>query len=291
MSFFGKILVLLQLALSILFLMFAGAVYTNHINWKTETEKQQKLVKKGADDLRNLTEEKEKELLTLKTERDTAAQRTQEVEAQLQLMTQQFETSKGQNARLQTESATARRQAQNSAEEASARSEEARELREVNHEQTGMLGSAEVKRAELEDEIRRLQGELDLSNAKNKALVAQLTQFTALLAKNGISPDEAVDLVSASQPPPQVEGKVRTVRRPAKLGNAELLGITLGMNDGLKKGHEMTVWRSAAASGGKPRYLAKIRIVTTAPDSAVGEVIEDSRSGAIQEGDNVSTKL
>ncbi|MFM7160711.1 MAG: hypothetical protein ACKO3P_10095, partial [Planctomycetaceae bacterium] len=69
MSFFGKILVLLQLALSILFLMFAGAVYTNHINWKTETEKKQKLVKKGADDLRNLTEEKEKELLTLKTER------------------------------------------------------------------------------------------------------------------------------------------------------------------------------------------------------------------------------
>ena len=51
------------------------------------------------------------------------------------------------------------------------------------------------------------------------------------------------------------------------------------------------MWRPGNLTGGKPRYLAKIRIVSTAPDSAVGEVLEETRSGAIQEGDNVSTKL
>jgi len=291
MSFFGKILVVLQMALSILFMMFAAAVYNTHVNWREQANTQKKAAEKANVEKNNLAQESKTQLDQMKLATDAATLRAQEAEAQLAIMIQQFETSKQQSATLQTQLATAQRRSQNSAEEASARNDESRELREVNNVQTGMISEQERAKAALQDEIRKLKSDLDIANAKNRSLLGQITGFTALLAKNGISQDEAVDLANSQEPPPAIEGKVRTVRRPAKLGNSETLGISLGVNDGLQKGHELTVWRSGKLTGGKPRYLAKIRIVSTAPDSAVGEVLEETRSGAIQEGDNVSTKL
>ncbi|MCY2967496.1 MAG: hypothetical protein NT069_28340 [Planctomycetota bacterium] len=291
MSYFGKILVVVQMALSILFMMFAGAVYTTHTNWRTESEKQKTAASKANVEKNNWIEENTKLTTQLKADTDAAIERAKQAEASLQLSEQQFKTSKDQIASLQTQLAQAQTRAQNSAEEALARAEEARELREVNHEQTGLISAAETKNSGLSDEIRKLTVELDIARSKNKSILSQISNYTALLAKNGISADETVDATSVLQPPPRIEGVVRTVRKPAKIGNAELLQISLGINDGLVKGHEMTVWRPGAKAGGKTRYLAKIRIVTTSPDSSVGEVIETTRTGAIQEGDNVSTKL
>ncbi|MFN7804529.1 MAG: hypothetical protein ACK5TO_10965 [Planctomycetaceae bacterium] len=291
MSFFGKILVVLQMALSILFMMFAAAVYNTHINWREQANTQKKAAEKATVEKNNLAQETKTQLDQMKQTMDAAVLRAQEAEAQLSIMSQQFETAKTQSANLQSQLATVQRRSQNSAEEASARNDEARELREVNNVQTGMISEQERSKGLLQDEIRKLKSDLDIANGKNRGLMAQISGFTALLAKNGISPDEAVDLANSQEPPPVIEGKVRTVRRPVKLGSSETLGISLGVNDGLQKGHELTVWRPGSRTGGKPRYLAKIRIVSTAPDSAVGEVLEETRSGAIQEGDNVSTKL
>ena len=49
MSFFGKILVVLQMALSILFMMFAAAVYNTHINWREQANTQKKAAEKAKE--------------------------------------------------------------------------------------------------------------------------------------------------------------------------------------------------------------------------------------------------
>lgn len=291
MSFFGKILVVVQLTLSVLFMMFAAAVYTTHTNWRDKFDTASKAQAKAVNEKNAAQEEASKYQTELKQAMDRSEQRAQEAEAQLNIITQQFETSKQQAANLQAQLATSQRRAQNSADEAMARNEEARELREVNHVQTGLISQAETDKAKLNDEVRKLTSDLEVAGGKNSGLVKQISIYRALLAKNGIEADEAIDIANIVQPPPRIEGKVSTVRKPLKLGNAETLGITLGINDGLQAGHEMTVWRPSGKTGAKPRYLAKIRIVSTNPDTAVGEVIETSRNGAIQEGDHVTTKL
>jgi hypothetical protein len=54
----------------------------------------------------------------------------------------------------------------------------------------------------------------------------------------------------------------------------------------------MTVFRTGLGKKGQqPKFLCKIVIVNTTPDKAVGEVIESTRNGVIQKGDNVTTKL
>ena len=53
----------------------------------------------------------------------------------------------------------------------------------------------------------------------------------------------------------------------------------------------MTVSRSGLKTGQRAKFLGMIRIVKTYPDKAVGEVIEGTRNGVIQKGDNVTTKI
>ena len=51
MTFVGKLLVVLQLVLTVCFMAFAGAVYSYHTNWQTESIKLRGELKKSADDL------------------------------------------------------------------------------------------------------------------------------------------------------------------------------------------------------------------------------------------------
>ncbi|MFN0053354.1 MAG: hypothetical protein ACKV0T_14315 [Planctomycetales bacterium] len=67
--------------------------------------------------------------------------------------------------------------------------------------------------------------------------------------------------------------------------------VSLGSDDGLKPGHEMTVYRSGLKGNQRSKYLARIKIVKSTPDKAVGQVIESSRNGLIQKGDYVTTKF
>ena len=53
----------------------------------------------------------------------------------------------------------------------------------------------------------------------------------------------------------------------------------------------MSIYRPGTNGGAQPRFLATIEIIKTEPDKAVGKVIEGSRNGVIQKGDNVTTKL
>ena len=119
--------------------------------------------------------------------------------------------------------------------------------------------------------------------AKNKELLVKISHYVQALESAGISSDVA-ELAAKSAPPPRIEGIIEEVNASKRQGASELVEISLGSDDGLKKGHEMTVSRG-------PKFLCKIRIVDTHPDKAVGEVIEGTRNGVVKKGDNVSTKL
>jgi hypothetical protein len=77
--------------------------------------------------------------------------------------------------------------------------------------------------------------------------------------------------------PPSVFGEVRDVRD----GRIE---VSIGSDDGLKVDHTIEVWRGNT-------YLGKARIVQTAPDRAVAQMIRSFQRGVVQVGDRVATQL
>jgi hypothetical protein len=63
----------------------------------------------------------------------------------------------------------------------------------------------------------------------------------------------------------------------------DYLEISIGSDDGLRKGHKLEVYRGRS-------YLGRIEIREVAPDRAVAVILKDYRKGPIKKGDKVATK-
>lgn len=290
MSFVGKILVVVQLVLSVLFVSFAAAVNTAHVNWRKEALKHQDQVKKVQGELNDEKQNLETSKAQFKTDTDKAEARATAAEAKNVDLEEQLKKALEEVKNAQRESAVANEQAQIAREEAKFRREETVTQREDN---TRLLASRDElfkSRRDLSDQLEASKVDLDVARARNKELLQQLALRDRKLSELGISPDDPA-LVANISLPPRVEGKVTGVQAVKTVGRSELIEISLGSDAGLVKGHELFVWRSGLSAGGKVKYLGKIRIDSTEKDRAVATVLEKDRGGEIQKGDNVSTRL
>jgi chromosome segregation ATPase len=153
--------------------------------------------------------------------------------------------------------------------------------------------TAEVNK--LRNEIRLAQQERDETYLKTVALTDKLNQAEALRERldeqNSQLQDQYAELnrvaqamgfdarTLVSQIPPKLDGKVTAVNEAQGL-----VEISLGSDDGLKRGHVLQV-----ISGNT--YLGQIKLREVGPDKSVGDVDKKMQRGRIQKGDNVTTKL
>ena len=290
MHFVGKILVVLIFILSIMFMAFAGVVYNAQMNWRKEALDQKDKLEKKKTELANA----EAEFTRLKNDMDQklklANDKAADVDATNRGLAANVARLQNDNGQLQVARKTAAEQAGIAEEEAQARREESQNLRKINHDQNEKLDANFLEKTKLEDQAHSLQIDLATAKSKNKELLVKSSFYIQALETAGISTDVA-ELAAKSAPPPRVEGIIEEVQAAKRQGASELVEISLGSDDGLKKGHEMTVSRAGLKGGQKAKFLGMIRIVKTYPDKAVGEVIEGTRNGVIQKGDNVTTKL
>ena len=67
MTFIGKLLVIIQLVLSICFMMLAGAVFTRHMTWMERANDNQLTIDNGIADYARMETEKNDEIKALKS--------------------------------------------------------------------------------------------------------------------------------------------------------------------------------------------------------------------------------
>jgi hypothetical protein len=290
MSFVGKILVVVQLVLSVLFMSFAAAVNSAHVNWRKETIKAQDQVKKVQSELGDEKQAREKDLAQFKTDGEKFEARAVTAEEKNVALEDALKKAQEEIKNSQQEAAVANEQAQVAREEAKFRREETIQQREDNTRLITSRNSEFKSRQVVTDELNATKLDLQLAVAKNKELLQQLALRDRKLSELGISPDDPA-LVANVSVPPRVEGKVIGTQATKAVGRSELIEISLGSDAGLVKGHVLYVWRSGLSAGGKTKYLGKVRIDSTEKDKAVATVLEKDRGGEIQKGDNVSTRL
>jgi hypothetical protein len=287
MNFVGKLLVLFVFVLSICFMAFAGAVYSAHMNWRTEAEKQKKVAADRATELNDKSAEWERKLAEMTKQVKDATDKAGELLESNKTLSSQVEELKKEKNDLSLARESSSKQSEIAAEEASQRNAESINLRQINRDLVAKRDEDYRIRTSLEDEVRSLKLDIELGKTKNRELLNQVALLQQTLEAAGISANIR-ELAARDAPPPAVDGKVLDILPPKRRGSTELIEVSLGSDDGLQKGHEMTIYRSG---GGKGKYLARIIIVSVTPDRAVGSVVEESRNGVIQKGDNVSTKL
>ena len=126
-----------------------------------------------------------------------------------------------------------------------------------------LLQQADVK-------AKRLEGE-------KIALGVDVTRQRDLLRVHDVNPDQ-----DPAGMLPRVNGLVMAV------AGSGVVEVSIGEDDGLKKGHQLQVYRTG---GGENRYLGRLEVMETAADRAVCRVMPKFRTGAIQVGDRVTSKF
>ncbi|MBI1347279.1 hypothetical protein GC163_13450 [bacterium] len=282
MTFLGKVLVVVHLVMSVLFMAFAGAVYTAQTNWQTKF----KTASDQADQARRQATD----------EANNAKQALDAVKAELETVKNQTTTLQGQvsslsdeNTRLDTENKSLKLALDGQRNIADLKSQEAEERTAEAKIQRARNSELNMSRDEIVANLNKIRDEQFGLDLKYKQLK---TRYDELLSKNAIMrgflaskdlPTDTRQMTVSASPPPVVQGKVVEARKEEK-GNRILVEVSLGEDDGLIAGHTMTVYRG-------DKYLGLIRLEDVRPDRSVGVVVETAPNSTIKVEDNVTTKF
>lgn len=285
MTFVGKVLVFVQLALSLLFMAFAGAVYSVHQDWKTSYDNTKTQLAKAQTDLQNERQSHEMTKTDMQMQLEMAQQDAEAAQAKVSGLESRVAELDNRVASLTTERNQLQASARIAEKEALARREEAMKLRDQNRVLHASLNEADTKVRTLEDEVYNKDLSIAQMDTKHKSILEQMSQLERIIRLNNLETDPNV-YQGLQDPPPDITGLVLN-KREGQTGRSDLIEISLGSDDGLSRGHSLYVYRNH----GEGKYLGRINIVYVEPDRAVGAVMEKSRNGVIEKGDHVTSKL
>jgi uncharacterized membrane protein len=286
MSTLGKVLVVAQVAFSVLLMAFAAGVSSVQTNWKAKATTLQTDLKALTSKKSSLDQEIEKiktdRIASEKTLKDVADKARGEATAS-QGKIQQLDSQLNQT---RTELQNIRAEAKIAGEEARVRRDEAVNLRTINdklHQNRDQLIATSRGQA---DTIVNLEQRVRTMDDKHNQMLKDYALLQKFIRIKGFDGDPKEVAGQVEPPPPGIQAIVLNTKRGGRRGS-DLVEISLGSDAGLAKGNELYVYRA----DGRGKYLGKIRLESVDYRTAVGVVVESTKNGEIQKGDDVTTKL
>ena len=276
MNLLGKILTAFITVAAIGLLAVSTMVYATHKNWKTSADK----LKTQLSETRNQNQQLQSRFdnldSQLKAEIEAANQDVRKLESErVQLIAQSSLIQKQldglQQEQRRNTAAVASTQANN--EELT---KEVAGLRLALRENQQKRDEAFATTLRATDDLHQAKGQLDSLVERNGQLTQEVAMKSNLLRSNGFDPS-----ATPGEIVPHVRGLVSKLRRDA---SGQLIEITVGADDGIRKGHTIEIFRGS-------RYLGRAEVIRTEPDRAVARIIRKFQQGPIQERDHVATKL
>jgi chromosome segregation ATPase len=277
----GKILVLVIMAFSLMFLAISTMVFVTSKNWRTETAKKADEVNKVKKSLADVQAELGKAKKDLEDAVASKNQATAALENRIRTLEDQTKQDLAQITSVREQLATQLQSAKTALDEVESRRKETMLLRDQKSAVEKQANEYQLRQADLNDKIRELERMLDTATRNNSDLRERVAKYTTLLQNNGLSTD--ISQITGRENPPPVTGQVKKVDPTNKR-----LEITIGADDGLVVGHELFLYRT------KPRaeYLGRGQIIAVDPDQAVVRVLGNTVQGKkIKEGDIVSSTI
>lgn len=287
MTAVGKLLVVLQLVLSISFVVFSGAVYSTHKTWRAKAEAAEATAAKAQSDLNIALNESNAAKADADQKVATAQGEVVQLQGQLQNAQAALQASEQKNNRLEQELQTSTALASAKSREAQFRREQAVEQSGRNNELHNKLETVAAAARATQDELFAKSLEAENLSSKYSDAISEIADMKTVLVANNITAD--IETIRAQdEPPPRIDGLVLATARD-KTGSVYMVEISIGSDDGLRKGHQLSVYRPAELNQGRATYLGEIRLMEVENDRAVGRVVD--KLGIIEKGDNVTSKL
>ena len=281
MTLLGKSFSVVILILSAVFMVLALAVNASHRNWRdvvlTGVNGQPGL-KTQIENTRRTNEQlrDSKDRIQAALNREQAARRTAlaALQTQLDQLKGDLQDSEANVQDLRGQLTVLTQTDQNRAEQLERLTAENADLRSQIRKEQQDRDLLFTQTLELTDQMNKLRGFKQQLEDRNSELLAQATRFKEVLDAKGIDVNEPLDGA-----PPDRNGNILQIDRPR-----QLVLVSIGYDEGLRKGHFLDVTR-----GG--RYVGKLKVRNTEPDRAVAEILENYSEGILQEGDRVDTSI
>ncbi|MEZ5943365.1 MAG: hypothetical protein R3C18_18370 [Planctomycetaceae bacterium] len=289
MSYVGKILVVVQVIMSVLFMAFAGAVFQMHQNWKGRHDGVAAQLSDRTSELSAAQDELAKAKTDLNAKIQVAEQRAVDFQAKAKGFETQLGVMNERNNLLEQQRDTQTGLAESKSDEADFRQREAEQQRIENKKVQNRLDTASAENRQLKDELFGKTTEYDQLVTRYNELLEKSAFLEKIVTAYKL-PTDPREVDRLESPPPPVEGLVQD-RKMNKANRVQFVDVTIGSDDGILVGHVLDVVRPKGSDPTATEWLGQIRIVSIEPDSAVGEVVLAAKNGIIREGDSVTTKL
>ncbi len=280
MTFVGKILVILIMAFSLVFLGVSTVVFTTATNWSARAATQKTEIGKLQVKLNDLDARVKDAQGKLDTARQDHSKVVGERENRIKDLEKQVGEAQGEMTQARSQLEVAQKNAQVALAEATARKGEIDVLAETLTKAQTQANQFNNQNIELTDRIRVLDREKGTAEQNARDLRNSTAKMSAFLRENGFS-TQNFEGTDPNSVPPEVDGRVNQVN----VGNTSM-EISIGSNDGLRVGQKFQLFRTQP----RPEYLGKVKIVSVYPNKAVAEVVGRTVGGKkIMEGDSVAS--
>lgn len=273
MTLVGKILTVLILIMSISFMMIAVTVFATHRNWKDRALGNKATIEELQSTNKLLRAEQDRAEDRLAIEQAARRFALAALQTRLELLAEQVKEREASLIALQQELDVKNETLDQNTKALNDLTKEVDGLRNEIRLAQQDRDEKFVSVVALTDVISGLQGTKSNLEERQTQLREQLSKQKLVMDAYEI--DEFTPVVDI---PPRVDGIV------TKVGESKLIEISIGADDGLRKGHTLEVFRNNA-------YLGRVVVQRLEPDRAVCEIIPEYRKGIIKRGDRVATKL
>jgi hypothetical protein len=274
MTLLGKIFTVLIFIMSVAFCILAVVTFATHKNWKEEAIARKSKIESLETELKAKRDEILAAQAELAVEQSARRAALATLQVKLSLLTADI-TNKSAELTAKTSALTEQTQAAKVAEETlSAITAEVNKLRTEIRLAQQDRDETFLKVVSINDKLNQAESLRERLAEQNRQLQEQYSQLNRVATALGFGPDTLVSAI-----PPKLDGVVTGVNE-----SKGLVEISLGSDEGLKKGHVLQVYRGNL-------YLGQIILREVNTDRSVGDIDKKLQRGRIQKGDNVTTKL
>ena len=278
MTLLGKFFTVVIFLLSAVFMVLALAANATHRNWRDVVLDEKNGLKTRIEDISRVNTELEDSRDRLKgsLDREQAARRTAlaALQTQVDLLQDKLESSENEVVSLRSDNSKLLQLDDSRAAELQRLTDSNATLRAQIRTEQQDRDTLFTETLTLTDQMNTLRGFKQELEVRNQQLIAQATRYKEVITSKGIDINEPLDGA-----PPNRNGNILQIDRPTSL-----VLVSIGYDEGLRKGHLLEVTRNG-------RYMGKLKVRNTEPDRSVAEILDDYSEGILQEGDRVDTTI
>jgi len=285
MTFVGKVLVVLNVVLTIFIATFAAGVFAVQKNWKDQYESKEQELSKVREDNQKLIEGKDAKITELDRELKETEDLARQHKAKVDELREQVASIQKNYEKMQGEYDVNKNLLKVLDDDKTTKANELKTLRSAMKQLHAKLDQLDAQITQLEDEKYGLVRKQRQIQKKHNEILELLVAYRKTLQLHDIDFDPRA-VAGRDVLPDPADGLVTEVL-PGNRDRLTLVEISIGTDDGVREGTQLYVYRLSD----KGKYLGQIKVIRVSADKAVGELVDDAKQGPIKKGDNVSAKL